>query len=199
VTGKLPPDTEKPAPEIESALMDTGAVPFDVTVTDFVTAVPTETVPNASEDVLRPRDGVPVEDPDPLSLIAAVFDVDPWVAVRVTVCEAVTAATVARNVVLLAPEGTVTEAGTAMAVLLLARLTARPVVGAAALSATVQLSVPAPIIDVLEQLRLEREGVPEFDPLPCSLVVLKDWVTFVERLVVWTLSVPDESAVDLAS
>ena len=41
MTGKLPPDTEKPLPEMESALMDTGALPFEVKVTDFVTAVPT--------------------------------------------------------------------------------------------------------------------------------------------------------------
>ena len=81
----MPPETEKPLPEIESALMETGALPFDVTVTDFVTAVPTETLPNASEVVLRLRDGVPTAEADPLSLIVAVFDVDPCVAVSVTV------------------------------------------------------------------------------------------------------------------
>jgi hypothetical protein len=53
VAGKLPPDTENPFPEIELDLIVTGAVPVDVRVTDLLTAVPTETLPNASEDVLR--------------------------------------------------------------------------------------------------------------------------------------------------
>lgn len=59
-----------------------------------------------------------------------------------------------------------TEAGTTMALLLLAKLTATPVDGAAAVRVTVQLSLPAPTIDELEQLTADREGVPEFDPFP---------------------------------
>ena len=97
---------------------------------------------------------------------------------------------------LLAPEGTVTEAGTVIAVLLLARLTASPVVGAAAVNVTVQLSEPAPIIEVLAQVRPAREPV---DPRPCSLVGLDDRVVMVERLVVVRLSVPVESVVVFAS
>jgi hypothetical protein len=53
VAGKLPPETEYPVPVIESELIVTPAVPFEVTVTDFVTAVPTETLPNESEVALR--------------------------------------------------------------------------------------------------------------------------------------------------
>jgi hypothetical protein len=53
-----------------------------------------------------------------------------------------------------------------MALLLLAKLTATPVDGAAAVRVTVQLSLPAPTIDELEQLTADREGVPEFDPFP---------------------------------
>lgn len=117
---------------------------------------------------------------------------------RVTFCEAVTAATVAEKEAVVDPEGTDTVPGTVMAVLLLARLTARPVFGAAPLRVTEQLSVPAPIIEDLEQVRPEREGVPEPDPFPCSLVVLEERAAIVSRLVVWTLSVPVESAVDLA-
>lgn len=49
----MPPATENPGPEIESELIVTAAVPLDVTVTDFVTAVPTETLPKASAVVLR--------------------------------------------------------------------------------------------------------------------------------------------------
>jgi hypothetical protein len=55
VAGKLPPDTEKPVPVIVFDFMVTGAVPVDVKVTDLLTAVPTETLPKASEDVLRLR------------------------------------------------------------------------------------------------------------------------------------------------
>jgi len=53
VTGKPPPETENPVPVIESELIFTGTVPLEVTVTDFVTAVPTATLPNASEVLLR--------------------------------------------------------------------------------------------------------------------------------------------------
>jgi hypothetical protein len=51
--GKFPPETEKPVPEIESELMVTAAVPLEVAVTDFVTAVPTATLPNDREVELR--------------------------------------------------------------------------------------------------------------------------------------------------
>jgi len=60
--------------------------------------------------------------------------------------------TVAVKPAVVAPAATVTLAGTTTAVLLLARLTARPPLGAAAFSVTVQLSVPAAVIDALAQL-----------------------------------------------
>lgn len=50
---------------------------MEVTVTDFVTAVPTETFPKASEVELRLSEGVPIAELDPLSLIDAVLDVEP--------------------------------------------------------------------------------------------------------------------------
>lgn len=115
--------------------------------------------------VSEPKDGATV-DPDPLSLIEVLFETDPCVAVRVAVCAALTAATVATNEVLVAPDGTVAEAGTTMALLLLVRAIATPELGAAALSVIVQLSVPAPIIEELEQLIADREAVPEFEPFP---------------------------------
>ena len=64
----------------------------------------------------------------------------------------VTAVIVAVKAAVLAPEATVTDGGTVTAVLLLDRLTAWPPLGAAAFSVTVQLSVPAPVIDPLVQL-----------------------------------------------
>ena len=68
--------------------------------------------------------------------------------------------TVAVKLALAAPAGTVTEAGTVTLVLLLARLTTNPPVGAATFSAAVQLSDPAPVIDALAQVRLLNTGTP---------------------------------------
>lgn len=57
MTGRLPPETENPVPEIESELIVTAAVPLEVKVTDFETDVPTETLPNATEVELNVRPG----------------------------------------------------------------------------------------------------------------------------------------------
>lgn len=65
---------------------------------------------------------------------------------------------------LLAPEGTVMEEGTVIALLLLDRLTANPELGAAEVSVTVQVSDPAPVIEAIAQLRPESETV--LVPLP---------------------------------
>ena len=58
MTGKFPPETVKPVPEIVSELIVTATVPVDVTVTDFVTAVPTATLPNDREVALGLNVGV---------------------------------------------------------------------------------------------------------------------------------------------
>lgn len=68
---------------------------------------------------------------------------------------------------LLAPAGTVTEAGTVTALLVLARFTAKPPVAAAAFSVAVQLSVPAPVIEPLEQVSALNTGMP----VPLRLIV----------------------------
>ena len=138
-------------------------------------------------------------DPDPLSLIEVVLETEPALAVRVTVCEAVTAETAAANGALVAPDATVTDAGTVTAVLLLARFTTMPVEGAAAVSVTVQLSVPAAIIDELVQLTMERDGVPEFDPFPCSFIVLDHLAAVVEVGADVRLMLPVESVVVVGS
>jgi hypothetical protein len=67
----------------------------------------------------------------------------------VAVVAVLTADAVAVNVADVAPAATVTEAGTVTAVLLLANVTGSPAVPAAAVSVTVQESVPAPVIDAL--------------------------------------------------
>ena len=80
VTGKPPPETENPAPEIESEFSVTAAVPLDVMVTDFVAELPTETLPNASELALKVRAGVTA-----FSCNAVLFDEAFALAVRVVV------------------------------------------------------------------------------------------------------------------
>jgi hypothetical protein len=62
------------------------------------------------------------------------------------------------KLVVVAPPATLTPAGTVTAELLLVTLTANPPLGAAALSVTVQLSVPAPVIEELPQLSPLNSG-----------------------------------------
>ena len=80
-----------------------------------------------------------------------------------------------------------TDEGTDRALLLLVRFTVIPELGAAAVRFTVQLSLPAPVIDVLAQLTPESEGVPEFHPWPCNRIV-RDHSAVVAVLTVETLS-----------
>ena len=58
MTGRFPPETEKPVPEAASELMVTATLPLDVTVTDLLTEVPTDTLPNEREVVLSVTVGV---------------------------------------------------------------------------------------------------------------------------------------------
>jgi hypothetical protein len=64
-----------------------------------------------------------------------------------------TAPIVAVKLALMAPEAIVTDDGTVTAALLLARFTTWPPLPATAVSVAVQLSIPAPVIDPLSQLR----------------------------------------------
>jgi hypothetical protein len=58
VNGALIPDTEKPAPVTETPLIVKAAVPVDVTVTGWVVAVFSRSVPKARLVELRPRPAV---------------------------------------------------------------------------------------------------------------------------------------------
>jgi hypothetical protein len=89
-----------------------------------------------------------------------VFAVLPALAVKVAVCDVLTAVTVAVKLAVAAPEATLTLTGTVTAELLLATLTAKPPVAAAAFNVIVQLSVPAPVIDPLVQLIALSTGTP---------------------------------------
>lgn len=111
-----------------------------------------------------------------------------------TVCDEVTADTVAVKVVLDAPEGTETTDGTVTAVLLLARLTDMPVLPAGALNFTVHVSEPAAVINVFVQLSADSEG--EVDPLPWSFTVPPRLPEVVVLAAAVMLSWPVESVVD---
>ena len=76
--------------------------------------------------------------------------------------------TVAVKLAVVAPEATVTEAGTVTAELLLAMPTGNPPLAAATFSVTVQLSVPAPVIDPLVQVSPLNTGTP----LPVRLITV---------------------------
>jgi hypothetical protein len=129
--------------------------PVEVRVTDWVAGVFSTTFPKVMLLALMLRAGV-----GGLSCRAKVLETEPAVAVKVTVCALVTDETVAEKPAVLAPDATVTDDGTVTAELLLARLTARPPVAAAAFSVTVQLSVPAALMDELVQETAVSTGTP---------------------------------------
>ena len=159
--GKGPPETVKPLPVTAAALTVTAALPVDVRISVCVAGEFKFTLPNAIvvAFTLSVATAVP-------SCNAKVSATPPALAVSVTVCAELTEDTVAVKLELVAPAATVTLAGTATAELLLARFTAKPPLAAAALSVTVQPSVPAPVIDPLVQLRLVNVGVLAEIPVP---------------------------------
>ena len=79
---------------------------------------------------------------------------------------------VAENATVEALAGIVTVAGTAIAATLLVSLILNPPAGAGAVSAMVQASVPAPVMDPLVQEREPSAG--ETFPIPLKLTVVLD-------------------------
>ncbi len=150
----MAPETVKPVPAILAALMVTDAVPVEDRVRDCVAGELRPTLPKAMVVALTLSVGAPVP-----SSRAKVSVTLPALAVRVAVCAVLTEETVAVKAAMVEPAAAVTVAGTVTAELLLARLTQKPPLGAAALSATVQVSVPAPEIDPLAQLSEDRFAV----------------------------------------
>jgi hypothetical protein len=154
--------------------MVAATVPVEVTVTDFVTAVPTETLPNASEVVLKLR-----EDVAALSWMAKALEDAFALTEIVAVCEELTEAIFVVNEVDEAPEAIVTAVGTVTALLLLAALTLIPVDGAAELSETVHVVDPDPVKELLlHEKALIEACTPAPDPLRLMDVVLEvvPWV-----------------------
>ncbi len=152
----------KPVPLIAALLTITGAVPVEVRITVFVAEAFTATLPNVRLVVLTLSVGT-----DAPSCRAKVCVVPPALAVSVTAAPELTDETVAVKFALAAPDATFTDAGTVTALLLLPRLTANPPLAAAAFSATVQLSVPVPVIEPFVQLSPLNTG----EPVPLRLIV----------------------------
>ena len=165
MAGKPPPQTEKPVPEIESELIVTAIVPLEVIVTDFVTAVPTATLPNDSDVADRVNAGVAA-----FSCKAKFCDEPFSFAVTVAVCAVLTEATVAVKAAVDAPAGTDTLAGTVTELLLLASDTPRPPVGAGPDKLTVHPSAREPVIELLVQDNALTVGVVVV-PVPLKLTV----------------------------
>jgi hypothetical protein len=113
------------------------------------------TLPNANVEALTPSVGTLAP-----SCSAKVFALLPALAVRVTFCDVLTELTVAVNPALVCPAGILMEAGTVTAELLLERPTVKPPLAAAVFSVAVQLSVPAPVMEPLEQVNPVSTGTP---------------------------------------
>ena len=148
VTGNVAPDIVKPLPVTVAALTVTASVPVELSVRVCVEAVLTGTLPNATLAGLILNDWATT-----FNCRTKPLETPPALAVSVTACAVVTDDTPAVNSALLAFAATVTVAGTVTAALLLARLTLRPPLAAAAVSVTVQLSLPDPVRDALLQVR----------------------------------------------
>jgi hypothetical protein len=164
VAGRLTGETEKPLPVAVTEFTVTAAVPLEVSVTVCVVGVFTATPPNEMLVAFRLSAGVPV-----FSCSESVFEVPPVVAVSVTDCAVLTEATFAVNAALVAVAGTVTELGSVTALLLLARDTLTPPVGAEPDRLTVHVSASDPVIEVLPQFTALRVGVTVV-PVPLRLI-----------------------------
>jgi hypothetical protein len=150
----------------------------EVSVTVSVEAVFNVTLPNAKLVGLTVNVGTAA-----FNCRAKVLETLPALAVRVTACAVVTEDTVAVNPALVALAGTTTVAGTVTAALLLVSPTLKPPLPAAALSVTVQLSLPEPVIDAL--LQVSPLKVPAAAaPVPVKLITA---VPLVDE-VLWTVT-----------
>jgi hypothetical protein len=143
----------------------TAAVPLEVSVTLCVVGEFTTTPPNEMLVAFRLSAGVPA-----FSCRESVLEVLPVVAVNVTDCALLTEPTFAVNVAFVDVAGTVTEAGSVTALLLLARDTFRPPVGAVPDRVSVHASARDPVIEVLLQDIALTVGV-RVVPVPLRLTV----------------------------
>lgn len=191
VTGNETPDMVKPVPVSAAALMVTGAVPVDVSVTDFFEAVCRATLPKLTLLALTLRVGTAATSCS--GKLPELLFAD---AVNCTDCAAVTADTVALKLAVLALAATVIVAGTVTAPLLLLRLTLCPPLGAAPLIVTVQPSVPAPVMDAAPQESLftviGEVADTDFLPTPCSFTAAVGLEMELLEMVTCPVDVPSE-------
>jgi hypothetical protein len=172
----------KPAPVSDAALTVTGTVPVDERINEFVTAEFTGTMPKARLLALIPKTGIAAP-----SSRANVCATPPTLAVNVAACIVVTGETLAVKSTLLAPAGTVTEAGIATALSLLARATSRPPLAAVAFSVTVHASLDAPITDPFTQFSPVSIGTP----MPLKATVAEDAFDALLAMASWPVADPD--------
>jgi len=166
VTGYVAPEAVNPLPLNVAPLMVTATLPVDVRVRDCVVGVFSVTSPNVTLELFTLSIGTAAP-----SCNAKVLATPPALAVRVTVSEELTDETLAAKLTFVEPDPTITEAGTVTALLLLVTLTAYPLLGAAVFNVTVQLSVPAAVIEPFAQanvLKLAVVVVPAAVPVPLS-------------------------------
>ena len=176
----------KPDPLIVAEFTVTGAVPVDVNVTDCMAAVLTDSLPKTRLVVPIPSVDVPVPNCSAKDSVTV-----PAFADKVAVCVEEIVPTVAENPALVVPAGTVTDAGTVTVLLLLARPTENPPLGAAAFRVTVQLSAPEAVTDPFVQVSPLRAGMP----VPLKVTALEFPV---DELLV-TASVPEAAPATVGS
>ncbi len=153
----------KPVPVTAAALMVTGAPPVELRVTDCVAGVFTATLPKPMLVALMLSFGIAA-----LNCSANLCEALPFVAVSTTDCAELTDETFAEKLALVELEGTVTDAGTDTAPLLLERLTLSPPLGAELLNVTVHASVPDPVIAALLQDSALSTDEVDDAPVPLS-------------------------------
>ena len=184
VSGNAVPDIVKPVPVRVAALIVTGMLPVDVSVTDFVAGVFRFTLPKVTLVALRLSVGWAAFN-FRVKLVETLF-AD---AVSVTDCAELTDETFAVKLAVVAFAATVTVAGTVTAALLLARLTLTPPLPAAALNVTVQASVPDPVMVPLLQVSALKTGAAAA-PVPLKLITAVGLVEELLEMVTWPVAVP---------
>ena len=159
------PETAKPDPDKDAALTVTAAVPVEDRVSVCVVGVFTAASPKFTLVELRLN-----VDTAALSWRAKVADSLAALAIKVADSAELAGETDAVKAALVAPAATITVAGTITNELLLVRFTVDPPLAAAAFRVTVQLSVPAPVIDPFTQLSAVGTGTP----VPLRVIAVDD-------------------------
>ena len=145
--GNVAPEAANPVPDRLTAFTVTAAVPVDVMVSVCAADSLTSTCPKSTSLALTVKtEATAFNRSEKLSALLPTF------AVRIAVCDAVTAETVAVKLALVAPAGTATVAGTTTALLLLLKSTVRPPVPAAVPRFTEHDSDVEPVAELLAQL-----------------------------------------------